>query len=309
VFERARDRYREGNWRRAVALYEDNPAALDHRDLLRYADALANIRETVKARAIYEQVSAATDYDRRLQVRARAAQLFLGVAEGDLPSAERGLRDLVEEIPESYWAQLYLGRVLKAAGKRYEALAVLYEAVDRESRDFRAYFEIGEIYEALFLFDAAIDAYEDAIYYNPRYAQAINNLGYCYKEKSVLVPGLRLYAYAVKKYREAIAIQPDNAGFYYNIGNAYTHQGKLRKAFQAYKTAVDLEPGFAKAHFNLARTYQRFRKLDKAIEEFELYLRYGNPAVFDFVEQPEVVREEIEAMKETLKRRGRWENP
>ena len=42
---------------------------------------------------------------------------------------------------------------------------------------------------------------------------------------------------AIEAYNKAIAIKPDYAGAYYNMGNALKEQGKLEEAIEAYNKA------------------------------------------------------------------------
>ncbi len=178
-----------------------------------------------------------------------------------------------------------------------DALNLLNEAIARDPEYFWAWFYRGLILEEREDFMNAAKAYKNAVRINPFFAQAHNNLGYCYKE-------MHYYSWAVEEYLKAIDLIPDNAGYYYNLGNAYTHLEKIDEAFNAYKKAVDLDPSFAKAHYNLARTYLRKDMVREAIEEFKLYLKYANKEVFSFVASKEAVEEEIEQLERYLKMYG-----
>jgi tetratricopeptide (TPR) repeat protein len=178
-----------------------------------------------------------------------------------------------------------------------KALALLNEVIKKDPDNFWAWFYRGVILESREEFMEASKAYKNAIRLNPFFAQAHNNLGYCYKE-------MHYYSYAVEEYLKAIELMPDNAGYYYNLGNAYTHLERIEDAFNAYKKAVELDPKFAKAHYNLARTYLRKDMVREAIEEFRLYIKYGNKEIFNFVAPKEAVLEEIEQLEEYLKLYG-----
>ena len=180
--------------------------------------------------------------------------------------------------------------IIKSYQNWDDALVYYKKAVETEPDDFRAWFNMGLIYEERESFEEASRAYKNAVRANPFFAQAQNNLGYTYKER-------HFYAYAVEHYLKAIDLMPDNAGFYYNIGNAYTHQEKIDEAFDAYKKALELMPTFAKAHYNMARTYLRKDMVKEAIEEFRLYLKYGDKAVFAYVAPEDIVEEEIDELE------------
>lgn len=178
-----------------------------------------------------------------------------------------------------------------------EALSLLNEAIARDQDYFWAWFYRGLILEEREEFMNAARAYKNAVRLNPFFAQAHNNLGYCYKE-------MHYYSWAVEEYLKAIELIPDNAGYYYNLGNAYTHLEKIEDAFHAYKKAVELDPTFAKAHYNLARTYLRKDMVREAIEELKLYLKHGNKEIFKFVAPKDAVEDEIEQLEEYLRLYG-----
>ncbi|MCX7793711.1 MAG: tetratricopeptide repeat protein [Thermodesulfovibrionales bacterium] len=178
-----------------------------------------------------------------------------------------------------------------------EALRLLNEVIARNEEYFWAWFYRGLVLEEKQDFLNAAKAYKKALSINPLFAQAHNNLGYCYKE-------MHYYSWAVEEYLKAIELIPDNAGYYYNLGNAYTHLEKIEEAFNAYKKAVELDPYFAKAHYNLARTYLRKDMVREAIEEFRLYLKYGTREVFRTVASKKAVQEEIEQLEEYLRLYG-----
>jgi tetratricopeptide (TPR) repeat protein len=52
---------------------------------------------------------------------------------------------------------------------------------------------------------------------------------------------------AVAAYKKAIALKPDFADVYSNLGNALKLQMKLGEACAAYRKAIALQPDFAKA--------------------------------------------------------------
>ena len=57
---------------------------------------------------------------------------------------------------------------------------------------------------------------------------------------------------AIEAYNKALAIKPNYAKAYDNMGNALKDQGKLEEAIEAYKRAIALKPNHAEAHHNLS---------------------------------------------------------
>lgn len=282
---RAKDYYLRGDWKRAVegfyAMDEQNLSPEEVRQLTlslyflgRLDEAERNIKPLIKkdelAGIIY----------------------YIVIAEkGKKKEALKALSGM--DTPEALTAR---AMIIKKTEPE-EALRLLNEAIARDQDYFWAWFYRGLILEEKEDFMNAAKAYKNAIRLNPFFAQAHNNLGYCYKE-------MHYYSWAVEEYQKAIELIPDNAGYYYNLGNAYTHLERIEEAFNAYRKAVELEPSFAKAHYNLARTYLRKDMVREAIEEFRLYLKYGNREVFNFVAPEDAVKEEIEQLEEYLRLYG-----
>jgi tetratricopeptide (TPR) repeat protein len=190
-----------------------------------------------------------------------------------------------------------IGIVYMQNGYDKRAIFHFREAVKRDHWDYMSYFYIGQILETHHVYDEAIKVYKKSVLKNPNYAQALNNLGYCYKER-------HYYSYAIEMYSKAIAVQPDNAGFHYNIGNAYAHKNMVDEAYGSYKKALELEPTFGKAHYNMGRSYIKMGMYDEAIGELKLYIKYWNKSIpVRDAPSPEAVEDMIdilEDMKEEL---------
>jgi tetratricopeptide (TPR) repeat protein len=116
---------------------------------------------------------------------------------------------------------------------------------------------------------------------DPRYAEAINNLGAIYY-------GQKSYRRSIKLYQRALAITPDAASIYSNLGSAYFARKEYQKAATAYQKALSIDPEVfehhnqygtllqerstterAKFHFYLAKTYAKAGQNERAL----LYIR------------------------------------
>jgi tetratricopeptide (TPR) repeat protein len=71
---------------------------------------------------------------------------------------------------------------------------------------------------------------------------------------------------AVAKFNEVIAVVPNCAECYANIGTVYGMAKKYEEAETAYKKAVDIKPDFADAYNGLANVYNAEKKFDLAAE-------------------------------------------
>ena len=57
---------------------------------------------------------------------------------------------------------------------------------------------------------------------------------------------------AIEAYNKALAIKPDYAEAYNNMGDALKEQGKLEEAIEAYNKALAIKPDYAEAHRHLS---------------------------------------------------------
>ena len=85
---------------------------------------------------------------------------------------------------------------------------------------------------------------------------------------------------SIRHYNKAIAIKPDYAEAYSNLGNTLQEQGNLEEAIDAYNKAIDIQPKYADAYNNLGNTLHLQGRLDKAIDAYKKALSI-NPSLSD----------------------------
>jgi Flp pilus assembly protein TadD len=73
---------------------------------------------------------------------------------------------------------------------------------------------------------------------------------------------------AIAAYRQALALAPDSAEIYNNLGMLLRQQGALAEAIDHYNRAIALRPSLAEAHNNLAIVLRETGKLDAAIAAY-----------------------------------------
>jgi len=140
--------------------------------------------------------------------------------------------------------------------------------------------KLGIAYQHMYALDFAKLQYEKALSLNPKYSEALNNLGTVYY-------GEKDYRKAEKYYKKALKLKPDCASFYSNLGTAYFAEHKYKQGLAAYQRAFDLDPQVfirdtmeriaemgpieeqARLNYELARMYAHAGNLDVAIR----YLR------------------------------------
>jgi len=86
--------------------------------------------------------------------------------------------DLNPDLPTAY---LLLARLYIESHQSDQALARLTELVNK-TNDITAWLEIGELHQEANQMDAARDAYEKILTFQPKFSAALNNLAYLYSE-------------------------------------------------------------------------------------------------------------------------------
>jgi tetratricopeptide (TPR) repeat protein len=72
---------------------------------------------------------------------------------------------------------------------------------------------------------------------------------------------------AVESYQKAIAIKPDVAGYYNNLGNVLARQGNIEECKQAYQKAAELDPPGAAGYWrNMGIVLYNANKMKEAID-------------------------------------------
>ena len=78
----------------------------------------------------------------------------------------------------------------------------------------------------------------------------------------------RDFAAAEEKYRQAVALSPEQEDLHYNLGIALARQGKVEEAKRHYEKALQLFPDYAEAQNNLGNLLLSQNKMDEAIALF-----------------------------------------
>ena len=70
---------------------------------------------------------------------------------------------------------------------------------------------------------------------------------------------------AVEAYHQALQINPDATGPFYNLGLAYKHLKQYERASAAFESALRLEPDNMNIRLNLGNIYNRMERWERAI--------------------------------------------
>jgi len=88
------------------------------------------------------------------------------------------------------------------------------------------------------------------------------------------------YQKAISIFEKAIQIQPNNANFYNNLGNALKELEEYPKAISSYEKAIQIQPNFAKAYYSLGLLQQQLGETQRAKSSYEMATKYEPENLF-----------------------------
>ena len=86
------------------------------------------------------------------------------------------------------------------------------------------------------------------------------------------------YSQAMAFYYKAVAVEPDNASYWNDIGLAYELMGLPASAEKAYLMAIQMDKNYLAPYANLGHFYKKQQNTVKAIYYFQQRVELGNPA-------------------------------
>jgi tetratricopeptide (TPR) repeat protein len=159
--------------------------------------------------------------------------------------------------------------------------------------------KMGIAYHQMMQLDLARKHYEKALKLNPKYSEAVNNLGTVHYAK-------KKYKKAIGQYKKALKLSPYSASIYSNLGTAFFARKKYKDAAENYQIALTLDPDVfehrssygvmlqersvaerAKFHFYLAKVYAKAGMNDRALQYMRKALEEGFRDRQKFKEDPE----------------------
>ena len=177
-----------------------------------------------------------------------------------------GLEDL-----EAYRSDPF-GMVTGLTSPQREAVQRAYEA--------RRLVVLGEITKAKGETSQAIEVLEQALRLRPNDSQARHALSKLIFSEAYQAMRGGQDDLAMGLYERGLAVYPDDANAYRNLGLVYERMGMHGQAMRAYRKATEIYPNFVEAYANLGLLYVKMRLYDEAIRAFqksiELDPTYGN---------------------------------
>jgi tetratricopeptide (TPR) repeat protein len=122
--------------------------------------------------------------------------------------------------------------------------------------------KIGIAFHQMSQLELARKSYEQAVKLNPKYGEAINNLGtVAYAKKN--------YRRAISLYKRALKFSPPTASIYSNMGSAYFGRKDYKTATAYFQQALQLDPDVFEHHSTFGTLMQ-----ERDVEERAVYHLY-----------------------------------
>ena len=147
--------------------------------------------------------------------------------------------------------------------ERWRAVAIISEVSDKDLAA-QAWFSVGYLIQEhrKNAFEAAIDAYDKALWLKPNFSEAYNNRG---SAKG----NLGQYEEAISDCEEAIRLKPDNAEAYNNRGVAKNNQGQHAEAIADYDKAIRLKLDEAEVYNNRGNAKRGLGWHEEALADYD----------------------------------------
>jgi protein O-GlcNAc transferase len=186
------------------------------------------------------------------------------IAQGKRDQAVTFLRDLIRADPRNPDARLLLGSVLMEAGQREESIAQLREAVRLLPKSAEAHNALGEAYSTFGDPKAARPEFERAVELDPRHAQAQVNLADVMLQQGDGQAAAPHLEQAIRLFGN----KPDAAYPHYLWAKVYSDERDAAKAASELEQAVALRPDFAEAWSDLGDARKSLSDRDGALSAF-----------------------------------------
>lgn len=164
---------------------------------------------------------------------------------GQLESAERLYRQVLEAQPGHPDALHLLGRIAVQCGQHEAALTLIGDAVSARPADPEIRYSLGVAQRHAGQIEAAIQTLRGVLQASPNHANARNSLG------DALQAAGRIDE-AIVEYERAISLLPNSAEARNNLGSALQETGQLDRAIAAFRSAIAVAPNHPAIHYNLS---------------------------------------------------------
>lgn len=145
---------------------------------------------------------------------------------------------------------------------RFEESVVIHkQIIDEDPYCYIAWYNLGNAYFGIGLYEKAIDAYEYVTAINEEFEMAYRDCGEAYYE-------LGMYDQAKEQYLDALTYSEPDDELHYNIGLCYYQTQSFKQAVRHFKQAIVINETHGNANFQAGRCFYELRQWEKALTYF-----------------------------------------
>lgn len=184
---------------------------------------------------------------------------------GNLEEAERIFKRLLAISPNYLDVHNHLGVIYHKKGKLDMAMKE-FELALKQAEYSEVYYNLSVVYRLKGHHDKAVKAAQMAVDMDPKYADAINQLGQLAFDQCALEKALEYFQHTLR-------IEPKHLEANNNLGVLFHRLGREDEAMNAFEQVLSIDPNSAEAYNNLGSIYLTKGLYDQAKEAFKQAIR------------------------------------
>lgn len=162
-----------------------------------------------------------------------------------------GGTDVPPQVVDTAEARRSSARIFLEKGREHyrndedaQAIEAFQEAIKLDPDLAEGHFRLGLTYDALGQQQEAEEAYKKAVETYKKYldAEENNNDAEAHYNLGQTYAGLHVYTEAVREYRQAVRLKPDDAAIYYDLGLALMRLAQYDEAVSAFSKSLEIDP-------------------------------------------------------------------
>lgn len=182
--------------------------------------------------------------------------------------AIRLFEEMAKQSPRQGEIHFRLGVSYMELGRVPQAEEALKRSIRIDPEDVRPYFQLAGLYEQTQRLQEALDLYDRVIQVDPMGEGAQIGLFKKYLVQGILSARAGDFDGALRLFKGAAEIAPDDPDPHYNIGRVYQRKKEEAKAEEAFQKVIKLEPQYQPAYLELGDLYQRQTRFQEALQVF-----------------------------------------
>jgi tetratricopeptide (TPR) repeat protein len=196
----------------------------------------------------------------------------------DPQGAITAYRKVCELVPEHFYANLQLGRLLGEQDQSAEGEPFLEQAAHLHPSLPEGWFELGTVLANQSKFATALECMENAMRLRPQDPSFIFSTG-------KILAKLNRHPEAMEYFRRTIQISPQYWQAHVELANELAAADQYEAAASEYAEALKINPRHVTSHLNLGAIFVRFNRLDDAITCFQnaLKIEPNNRTALDYL--------------------------